>query len=229
MEPIVVDGQLRKILPTKQHQATVIFSHGLGQYNATWAHVVLQALAPHLPHVLWILPQSLDRPVTFSQGQRRPAWFNVWRLPPHRNEYDEIGISESISLIENIILAQVHSGIDSRKIVLVGFSQGAALSLMVGLTTLHELGGVASLSGWIPYRIQEQIIHTGLHLPILWCHGTGDMEIPVSMGEDAISFLHNILGIPEEFLTYKRYEDLAHMINDAELDDLTSWLIQTLA
>jgi hypothetical protein len=75
MEPIVVDGQLRKILPTKQHQATVIFSHvshyeyykecrennklqGLGQYNATWAHVVYQALAPHLPHVLWILPQS---------------------------------------------------------------------------------------------------------------------------------------------------------------------------
>jgi predicted esterase len=140
----------------------------------------------------------------------------------------------------------VHSGIDSRKIVLVGFSQGAALSLMVGLTTLHELGGVASLSGWIPCRIREvshnskfwyhnadmaskQIIHTGLYLPILWCHGTNDMEIPVSMGEDAISFLHNILDIPEECLTYKRYEGLGHMINDAELDDLTSWLIQTLA
>jgi lysophospholipase-2 len=55
------------------------------------------------------------------------------------------------------------------------------------------------------------------------------MEIPVSMGEDAISFLHNILDIPEECLTYKRYEGLGHMINDAELDDLTSWLIQTLA
>ena len=140
----------------------------------------------------------------------------------------------------------MHSGIDSRKIVLVGFSQGAALSLMVGVTTLHELGGVASLSGWIPYRIREvsqnskfshhkadmaskQIIHTGLYLPILWCHGTNDIEIPVSMGEDAISFLHNILDIPEECLTYKRYEGLTHMINDAELDDLAFWLIQKLA
>ena len=76
MDHIIVEGQLRKILPTKQHTATVIFNHvshylqyyeegqqndipqGLGQYNTTWAHVVLQALAPHLPHVLWILPQS---------------------------------------------------------------------------------------------------------------------------------------------------------------------------
>jgi hypothetical protein len=76
MDDIIVEGQLRKILPTKAHKATVIFNHvshyqeyhnevhrndilqGLGQYNATWAHVVHQALAPQLPHVLWILPQS---------------------------------------------------------------------------------------------------------------------------------------------------------------------------
>jgi len=228
MDDIIVEGQLRKILPTKAHKATVIFNHGLGQYNATWAHVVHQALAPQLPHVLWILPQSIDRPVTFSQGQRRPAWFNVWRLPPQKNEYDEVGISESISVIENIILTQVHSGIDSRKIVLVGFSQGAALSLMVGLTTLHELGGVASLSGWLPCRIRDQMIHTGLHLPILWCHGTNDKDVPDSYGEDAISFIQHTLCIPEQCLTYKRYEGLAHAINDAELDDLASWLIQTL-
>jgi len=48
------------------------------------------------------------------------------------------------------------------------------------------------------------------------------------MGEDAISFMQHTLNIPEECLTYKRYENLAHMINDAELDDLASWLIQTL-
>jgi len=228
MDDIIVEGQLTKILPTKVHKATVIFNHGLGQYSATWAHVVHQALAPQLPHVLWILPQSIDRPVTFSQGQRRPAWFNVWRLPPQKNEYDEVGISESISVIENIILAQVHSGIDSRKIVLVGFSQGAALSLMVGLTTLHELGGVASLSGWIPCRIRDQMIHTGLDLPILWCHGTNDNDVPESYGEDAISFIRHTLSIPEQCLTYRRYAGLAHAINDTELDDLTSWLIQTL-
>lgn len=79
----------------------------------------------------------------------------MWRMPPQTNEFDELGISESISVIENIIIEQVHTGIDSRKIVLAGFGQGAALSLMVGLTSLYELGGVVSLSGWIPHRMRD--------------------------------------------------------------------------
>lgn len=37
------------------------------------------------------------------------------------------------------------------KVALVGFSQGAALSMVLALTSLHDLGGVASLSGWIPH------------------------------------------------------------------------------
>jgi lysophospholipase-2 len=37
----------------------------------------------------------------------------------------------------------------------MGFSQGAALSLLVVLTTLHELGGVISLAGWIPHSGRE--------------------------------------------------------------------------
>lgn len=91
------------------------------------------------------------RPVTLNQGQNRSSWFDMTRLPPRCDEYDEFTTSESITQIENIILSQVHCGIDSRRIALVGFSQGAALSMMVALTSLHELGGVACLSGWIPH------------------------------------------------------------------------------
>jgi predicted esterase len=57
--------------------------------------------------------------------------------------------------VEGLIQAEVHRGADPRRIVLMGFSQGAALSLLVTLTTLHELGGVISLSGWIPHRGRE--------------------------------------------------------------------------
>ena len=85
-----------------------------------------------------------------NQGMLRPSWFNIWQLPPHPAEYDEQGITESIYVIEDLILNQIHSGIDPKRIFLMGFSQGAALSLTVGLTTLNELGGVISLSGWVP-------------------------------------------------------------------------------
>lgn len=90
-----------------------------------------------------------------NHGQLRPSWFDISRLPPPERDNDTEAILASISAIESLILSIVYSGVDSRKIVLVGFSQGAALSLMVLLTTLHELGGVASLSGWLPARPRE--------------------------------------------------------------------------
>ena len=95
---------------------------------------------------------DLDRPnapVTYSQERVRPSWFNIASLPPC-NCYDETGISSGVAKLENLIISEVRQGTTSSKIVLVGFSQGASLSLMTALTTLHELGGVASLSGWIP-------------------------------------------------------------------------------
>ena len=88
-------------------------------------------------------------------GEPRSSWFNVWHFPPYINERDESGAANSIASIEQLILSEIRNGIDQKRIILVGFSQGAALCLMTALTTLHELGGVASLSGWIPHWIRE--------------------------------------------------------------------------
>jgi lysophospholipase-2 len=140
---------------SEAHTASIIFVHGLGQSNATWRLVVQEALAPSLPFVKWILPQARsDLPVTYYQGSRRPSWFDISELPPnHSNVHENCDqIKESISIIENLILEEVHNGIEPRRIVLVGFSQGAALGLMVSFSTLYELGGVVSLSGWVPHR-----------------------------------------------------------------------------
>jgi predicted esterase len=100
-----------------------------------------------------------NRSVAWNQGHRRPSWFDIARLPPESNEFDEPGLSESVALIENLILSQVHAGIDSRRIILAGFSQGAALSMTVALTTLYFLGGVVSLSGWIPPPARHVSVH----------------------------------------------------------------------
>jgi predicted esterase len=74
-----------------------------------------------------------DKSVPVNQGQIQLSWFNIWHLPPHEDEYDEIGVSKSTLIIRDLILAQLQTSIDSRRIVLVGFSRGGALSLMVGL------------------------------------------------------------------------------------------------
>ena len=91
-----------------------------------------------------------ENPVSFNNGQRRPSWFDLHSLPPNRLEWDHQGITVSIARIESIIRAELMHGVDPRRILLVGFSQGAVLALLVALNSLLELGGIASLSGWLP-------------------------------------------------------------------------------
>ncbi|KAJ6569678.1 phospholipase carboxylesterase [Mycena capillaripes] len=225
MDKIQPSQQTVVIPASQEHTASVIFVHGLGQNTFTWRAMILEGLVPNLPHVEWILPQACEKRVTYYRNVRRPSWFDIAKLPPCDDEYDEPGITESISIIESLILAQIHRGVDARRIILVGFSQGAALSLMVALSTLHDLGGVASLSGWIPPRARDQTI-TSPNVPILWCHGTADPQIPISMAEDAVSYLRKHV---RDKVEYNTYPGLQHTINDDEVNDLLAWLVHRTA
>lgn len=69
-----------------------------------------------------------------------------------RAEEDEEGMLKSSALISRIIADEVTSGTPSSRIILGGFSQGGAMSLLVGLTGEHRLAGLAVLSGWLPLK-----------------------------------------------------------------------------
>ena len=84
-----------------------------------------------------------------------PSWFDITTLPPGPDEFDADAISESRIMIEDFIQSLAQSGTDTRRVMLVGFSQGAATSMMISLNTRHSLGGVVSLSGWIPPRARD--------------------------------------------------------------------------
>lgn len=49
-----------------------------------------------------------------------------------------------------MIAAEVQAGIESKNILLGGFSQGGALALYSALTYPETLAGVAALSCWLP-------------------------------------------------------------------------------
>jgi predicted esterase len=67
-------------------------------------------------------------------------------------------------------------------------------------------------------------MYAASHLPILWCHGTADDEIPISYANDAITFLQECVGIPSSKLQFCSYDGLGHTIHDNELNDIVSWL-----
>lgn len=63
-----------------------------------------------------------------------------------------MGMLQSSRSINQLITAEVDSGIEPGRIVLGGFSQGATMSLLTGLTGERKLAGITVLSGWLPLK-----------------------------------------------------------------------------
>lgn len=86
-----------------------------------------------------------------NDGEERPSWFDIFHLPPCAS-CGVPGSTESIKRIEQIILSEIRTISQPKRVVVAGFSQGGTLGMLLSLTSLHDLGGVANLSGWIPRK-----------------------------------------------------------------------------
>jgi predicted esterase len=73
------------------------------------------------------------------------AWYPYSFLMPI--ERNEPGISSGIQAIRDVVAMIEAAGIPARKIILLGFSQGACLTLEYTARNVRRYGGVAGLSG----------------------------------------------------------------------------------
>ena len=65
---------------------------------------------------------------------------------------DETGALRSRDEVSKLIAQEIAEGLPANRIVVGGFSQGAAITLVTGLTTPHQLAGLTILSGQLPIR-----------------------------------------------------------------------------
>lgn len=63
---------------------------------------------------------------------------------------DEEGMLRSAGWINELITVEINAGINPDHIVLGGFSQGGAMTLLTGLTGERKLAGLAVMSCWLP-------------------------------------------------------------------------------
>lgn len=80
-----------------------------------------------------------------------PAWYDILGLSFDASE-DDKGIKEAAKYVHSLIDAEIADGISSNRIVLGGFSMGAALAIYAGLTYNKPLGCIISLSGFVLQR-----------------------------------------------------------------------------
>jgi len=215
-----------------KHTATVIFIHGLGDTGYGWKPVAdMFQQDPAMSHIKWVLPHAPTRPVTANMGIEMPSWFDIKSFGFDGPE-DENGMLETVSSINSIISTELSStNLDTSRIVLGGFSQGGAMSLLAGLSSERKLGGVAVLSGWLPLKRKFKAMSAphAPQTPLFWGHGKSDPLVLYKFGTESVEFLTSKIGFTPTTgsttgLDFRTYEGMGHSSCQTELDDLKAWI-----
>ncbi|KAF9780322.1 Phospholipase/carboxylesterase [Thelephora terrestris] len=223
--------KLLVVPPKGNHTATVIFMHGLGDSGYGWKPVADQlSRDSSFQHIKWVLPHAPTVRCTANGGMPMPGWFDILSFD-FKGPEDETGILYSRDAFNNLIEQEIKEGIPADRIVIGGFSQGAAMTLVTGLTTPHKLAGLTILSGWFAIRgkVKELLGQHATTVPIFWGHGADDPLIPLEMGKFSKAELEKIGGKEakepgEPGIFFKEYPGLAHSADTQEIDDWASWL-----
>jgi phospholipase/carboxylesterase len=111
------------------------------------------------------------------------AWYDT---PPN----DRTGLARSaeklIALLDEIVKGSPER---ARNTVLGGFSQGAVVTLDVGLRYRPMLGGLVAMSGYLMDEQRAFEFHDGLTPPVCLVHGLEDEVVAVERGRKARDIL----------------------------------------
>jgi len=204
--------------------AAVIWLHGLGADGYDFEPVVPELrLPPHL-RVRFVFPHAPVRPVTINNGMRMRAWYDILQMGG--GEEDEAGVRASQALVQALIEQEKGRGVDPRRIVLAGFSQGGAIVLQTGLRHPERLAGILALSTYLPLagKLAAERSAANRGLPVFMAHGTHDPMIGIPRARESRAALET-LGYPVQWKEYA----MAHSVCGEEIADIAAWLLRILA
>ncbi len=203
-----------------QH-ACVIWMHGLGadaaDMSSLAAELELEEFA--VRHLAISAPL---RSVTINNGMCMPAWYDIYGFGAGVRE-DKQGILDSQARIQQIIQEQIAAGFEASQIFLAGFSQGGAMALHAALATDLPLGGVISLSAYLPLATEckAKLPRT---TPFFLGYGRQDMVVLPAWTEQSLSYL-KAAGY-DDCLCYDY--SMGHSICLEEVNHLSGWFLTQL-
>jgi phospholipase/carboxylesterase len=208
------------LAPATQASASVIWLHGLGADGHDFVPIVPELKLPASPGIRFVFPHAAVRAVTLNMGMRMRAWYDIKTLTAE-GRADETGLRESIGRLDALIAAERALGIESRRIVVAGFSQGGAVALHGALRHPEALGGVLALSCYLPLQavLANELAEANRQTPILMCHGQHDPVLPLALGVAACNWLR-AAGYRVEWKEYP----MQHQVCLPEIQDIAAWL-----
>jgi phospholipase/carboxylesterase len=166
---------------------------------------------------LVLCPQG---PVAFPIAQGVPG-YGWWPISPGR-EMDPAAFERARARLRKFIDGVfARYPIERRKIVVLGFSQGAVMAYDLVLSEPERFAGLVALSSWLPEPIDRAIPPNEAlrNFPALVIHGTQDPMIPVARGQESRQRL-----IARGLNVHYREYSMQHEIRPEALRELVTWL-----
>ncbi|MBZ5486213.1 alpha/beta fold hydrolase [Halomonas aquamarina] len=202
--------------------ACVFIIHGLGADGHDFEPLIPALNLPGNAHVRFIMPHAPKLAVTVNGGMVMPAWYDILAMDLGRR-VDEVQLKRSAERIQALIQEQIDQGIDSRRIIVAGFSQGGAVAYQAALSFPQPLGGLLAMSTYFATADSIETSEANRTLPIEVHHGNFDPIVAESLGRAAF----DRLKAQGYSANYRQYP-MAHALCPQQVGDIGQWLTKLL-
>ncbi|RLL53050.1 carboxylesterase [Mariprofundus sp. EBB-1] len=205
-------------------QASVIWLHGLGADGHDFEPIVPQLNLPKELAVRFIFPHAPSMPVSLNGGYIMPAWYDI-EQSDLGIEHDRDGIMQSAQSIQMLIEQEQMQGAPTHRIILAGFSQGAAMALHVGLRQSTPLAGIAALSGYLLLPTETDTWHSNSkETSIFMAHGVHDPVVAYALGERSYRKLKD-----QDYDVQWHSYPMQHNVCPEEINHIGKWITGLLS
>ncbi len=242
------------LTPAATPLATLIVLHGLGADGTDFLPMCDELDLAAIGPVRCVMPRAPTRPVTINGGMPMRAWYDILgaelgspgepdlseafgaipqtgaagggRPGAGARREDETGLRQSMRDVHALLDAEVALGVPAHRIVLAGFSQGCAMTLLAGLRYPQRLAGLVCMSGYLPLAgtTATERHAANRDVPLFMAHGRNDDMVPLARGKASCAALQ-ALGHEVEWHDYP----MAHSVSMEEITHLNRWLLRVLA
>jgi len=206
--PMVYDLLKPKTVDPNKVYPALFLIHGIGSNEQN-----MFPLTAGLEEKFFIF--SIRGPISHPPGF---AFFTIEGYgKPHRDVFKQ-SLSQLTQFLE---YASDRYPIDKKQLFLLGFSQGAILSMSLALTLGKKIKGIVALSGYIPKIVSEDYeIKPVNELSVFISHGELDQILPYEWGVEAQEYFRQ-LGADVTFCSYKEQ----HTVSIRNQQDFIKWIL----
>ena len=201
------------------HQGQPVRTAGASLETAKAAMVMVHGRGATAESILTLVP-SLDADgfVFLAPQASGNTWYPNSFLSPIPS--NEPGISSGLAAIKDVLGRIEQAGISRHKIILLGFSQGACLSLEFAARHATRYGGVACLSGGLigPDGTPRDYPGNFDGTPTFFGCSDVDFHIPALRVSESAAVLRR-MGAN---VTMKLYPGMGHMVNEDEISHVNA-------